>query len=222
VDIKGNAYYFGCCGQNTHEMSPILLNIENVIKIQICFKFNYQCLVLTEEDNVFLFDIENKNIIKKVKDDVLDINNNLLQTEECIYVFEKSFELMKTNFIDFFDYFNKRFNSTPKTIHIKTEEKDEKSVKYLTTNDIQWNENENNFILFENNVFKRKYENSFDIIDKIGQGGFGKIYEVEDKINQDKYAIKVIELKGLSIFLYQEFIFNCYQIFFRRMEIYIK
>src|ERR1700760_4259666 len=85
----------------------------------------------------------------------------------------------KLKHANFYDYYSSENNITYKTIHIKTEESYGQKVKYLTTKEIQLNPeynrqtNEDLLLLSDKNVFNRKFQNSFSITKKIGEGSFG-------------------------------------------------
>ena len=46
-------------------------------------------------------------------------------------------------------------------------------------------------VLESSDVYREKYE----VVDKIGEGGFGKVFSVKNKENQEKFAAKCIETK---------------------------
>ena len=49
-------------------------------------------------------------------------------------------------------------------------------------------------------VIGMRYEKRFDELRIIGEGGFGKVYKVSDKLDKQIYAIKVITFKGIQYF----------------------
>lgn len=57
-----------------------------------------------------------------------------------------------------------------------------------STNDIMYNNLINNFIL-------SKYNREFEELSKLGEGGFGKVYLVKNKLDNELYAIKKISYK---------------------------
>ena len=215
IDINGNAFYWGK-SLNEIQWKANKMNVNNVKKIQ---NFENQCIVLKESGKVFVYSFDENLIIFEiiVGLKVNDIFKNLCQTEECVYQLEKETKVLKkTNFINFYDYSPKL-----KTIHVKTEENNGQVVKYLTNREIQLNPeynrqtNEELLVFKDNNVFDRKFHNSFEIIgEKIGEGSFGEVFRVKEIRSQDIFAIKRIEMRGDINFitLYQLIIFTILQI----------
>ncbi|CAG2167312.1 unnamed protein product [Oppiella nova] len=42
------------------------------------------------------------------------------------------------------------------------------------------------------------FENSFDVITKLGEGGYGQVYKVQNKCDEQYYALKICPLEGLT------------------------
>ena len=107
----------------------------------------------------------------------------------------------ETNYINFYDYYISKYNTTYKTIHVKTEVSDGQEFKYLTTKEIQLNSdykamatNEKLLIETDKIIFDRKYQNSYIHIYEIGEGSFGKVNKVKEKITGDLFAIKIMKI----------------------------
>ena len=61
--------------------------------------------------------------------------------------------------------------------------------------------NENILILSDKNVFNKKFQNSYNVIKKIGEGGFGLVIMVKEKTTEEYFAIKRIEMRSDINFL---------------------
>ncbi|CAG0902291.1 unnamed protein product [Cyprideis torosa] len=48
------------------------------------------------------------------------------------------------------------------------------------------------------NSAESRFQQEFDIIDEIGKGGYGKVYKVKKKADQNKYALKCVTISGDS------------------------
>ena len=104
-----------------------------------------------------------------------------------------SYEIKQTNYINFYDYYISEYNTTYKTIDVKTEVIDGQEFKYLTTKEIQLNskynklmENEKILILNDKSVFEKKYKNCYITFQVIGEGSFGKVVNL--------FAIKIMKI----------------------------
>ena len=53
-----------------------------------------------------------------------------------------------------------------------------------------------------NNLIYGHYVNTFDELDQIGSGGFGKVFKVNHKYSQKMYAVKKINMPGLYIIFF--------------------
>ena len=85
---------------------------------------------------------------------------------------------------------------------MKTEESDGQELKYLTKKEIQLNprlntqENDELLSIQDKSVFNRNFQNSFNLMKRLGHGSFGEVYEVKDKINVDSFAVRKVPLKS--------------------------
>ena len=56
--------------------------------------------------------------------------------------------------------------------------------------------NENVLVLIDKNVFDRKFQNSFSVIEMIGSGSFGEVFKVKERTTEDSMAIKRIKIQS--------------------------
>ena len=203
VDIEGSGYYWGLTSKEIVSR-PKKLCIDHVKKIQKhpCTVSN-ECILLKECGKVVFFNfVENIEIIVGLK--VNDIFNDLCETEDCVQRIDFDKGVMnKTNFINFYDYFSSKYKKFCNTIHVKTEDIDGQGFKYLTIKEIQLNPEynrqtnvENVLVLNDRNVFDRKFQKSFNMIKKIGEGSFGEVFMANERTTQDLVAIKRIRIQG--------------------------
>ena len=88
----------------------------------------------------------------------------------------------------------------------------------MTTKEIQLNPrsniqpNEELLSIQDKSVFDRKFQNSFNLMKRLGQESFGEVYEVKDKINADSFTVKKVPLKSKLGSFFDQIILN---IFFR-------
>ena len=195
VDINGNAFYWGKRSKQI-QLKPKKMS-EEVIKLNNLS--TDECIVLKESGKVFVYSFEENKIMREIIIGlkVTDIVWNLFETEDCVQqIDEKTGDLVKTNFINFYDYFSTKHNKTYKTIHVNSEETEGQVVKYLITKEIQFESHKNQLIFTDKHVFDRKFQKSLKAIRLIGSGRYGKVYEVMDKINSDLFAIKRVVMEG--------------------------
>ena len=210
VDIEGSVYYWGRNYKYGIQWIPKKMILKNVIKIS-GIKWSDDYFILNESGKVSMYNFyENKimcEIIVGLK--VNDIFNYLCETEECVHKFDRwksmnelKNEFKRTNFVNFYDYYSAIYNTTYKTIHVKSEQSYGQEVKYLTTKEIEINPeynsqtNENLLVIRDNNVFERKFQNSFNLMKKIGSGSFGEVLMVEEITTDDLVAIKKIRIQS--------------------------
>ena len=90
-------------------------------------------------------------------------------------------EILETKYKSLFYYYSQKFGSTYKTIHIKSDQtfvgKDLKDLQKYK-------------------IFDKYFKNCYEM----GSGGFGTLFKVEDKFNQQNFAVKRIPLKGQNRF----------------------
>ena len=78
---------------------------------------------------------------------------------------------------------------------------------------ISWNE------YFNHSFFKKDFKNYYDIIEKIGEGGFATVYKIKSKENGEKRAAKVFSKKRIKEELMKE---KIKEITKEEMKLYIK
>ena len=214
LDLNGNLYYWGKhhLGEST-QWTPKKLNIKQVSKV-ISAPIKNQCIVLKESGNIFVYCIEQDQLISTLNTNfkVLDICLQLefspiIQTNECVYIGLRNevhgLYIANTNSKNFYDFFNLDRNITYKTIHVITEENEEEKVKYLITNEVKYNQKFNhpdnffeiNFIE-KKKIHQEKLLSYFNLSGSSGKGAFGDVKKVVDKITGDMYAIKKVEQVG--------------------------
>ena len=200
VDIEGGVYYWGSIGDDI-QWKPKKMNVKNVIKINYYDDCEKHVIVLKETGKLFEYNFVENKIIREfiVGLKVKDIFDNLCETEECVY---QIYSKVKTNYINFYDYYSSEMNETYKTIHVKTEESDGQEVKYLITKDIKLNPEYNQqtnrqlLVLDEKNVFERKFLKTFIKVKGLGEGSYGEVYKMREKSTGDMFAIKRIQMKS--------------------------
>ena len=121
-----------------------------------------------------------------------------LQSDDCVYELDKycrNFSINKTDYWNFYDYYLQKYNILFKTIQIS-------SNGFLVTKQVVINPNYKQgkdsaiLIIEEKNVHHEKYERVFEEINGIGKGGFGEVYKVRRKSDNNCFAIKRIEVLG--------------------------
>ena len=210
IDINGNAFYWGNTSKGIQWKTKKMF-VEGVNKIKVSWASKDQGVILNESGKVFVYSFTADKIIFEiiVGLKVVDIIYFLCQTQESVHrLIHKKGVSEKLNFINFYEYYSSEENTTYKTIDVMTEQSYGQKVKYLTTKEIQLNPeynrqtNEELLILKDKNVFNKKHENSFAMIKILGQGSFGEVGMVKEKLTDDFFAIKKIEIKGyFDIFL---------------------
>ena len=114
-----------------------------------------------------------------------------LLKEDVVYeVSPKNNEIERTIYSTFYEYYLYKKNEIKETIQISSD-------GYLKLPIIELIENPEQKLLKKNykNIYDKKHENSFEIIERIGKGAFGVVNKVENK-SSELFAIKRIQIKG--------------------------
>ena len=189
VTVDGRAYVWGEI-EMRRTFLPELIET-NVTKMYL--QPNYGICILT-----------NVGILKKFRNFEMifqcsNVTNLLyyyiLQKEDNIYDISEN-KLEKTSFSNFHEYYLHNNNRIVETIHINSD-------GYLMRPNIVLNLNTNEKLLKKtfDNIYDRKLEEGFEIIQAIGSGSFGIVFQVKNNSDNQIFAVKRIRIKGKTYFL---------------------
>ena len=200
----GHNNVFCCLGHELNEnecvFEPKLIN--NIPKMQFLCPSGNNTYFLTNESELYFCGLSCNNKIKNLfqKTPILiktEIKFSYLHSIPCYYsdgllsaVYEKSIyrllgnELRKYNNNSYFEYYSLNHKLCYKTIHINSE-------NIFDGNDL-------------NDLHNYKvFRNMFEIVGKLGTGGFGTVYKAINKFEKKESAIKEISFESKSIiFIY--------------------
>ena len=113
-----------------------------MVRVEKVYKRN-KCIVLNENNNVFVYSFEVNKIINRIDFRVMDvfIDKSIVLLETMDGLREYHCEAINTEsggngvtlmseYFNIFEYFSSKHNLTHKTIHVKTEENNGHQVKY--------------------------------------------------------------------------------------------
>ena len=187
VTVDGRAYLWGeVDGQKTVKLKFIDFNVSKA------FILSYSMVSILTNDKKFKFKSNNKEICKS--EEVIDIFENIYQKEDAVYEVNRfTDEIGRTDFSNIYEYLKYKYNRIETTIEITNE-------GYLMRPTLHLNEESSNQKLkltkvFEN-IFDKKFENSFENLQSLGFGAFGEVFKVKTKANNMLFAIKRMQIKG--------------------------
>ena len=178
----------------------MIVNLQNVINICPSTKntyfltndnYLYFCGIFFDENNIQTFQKTPKllNSEKKFSSlhsifcyQFLQIISSAI-CEDSVYELHQNL-IQKFNDKSFFDFYSTKYDLSHKTIQITSEQS-------FNGNDLT---DLHNYIT-EDQINDR-FEDMFEMIKFLGEGGFGKVYEVRNKKSKKEFAIKVILFRG--------------------------
>ena len=197
VTVDGRAYLWGLVNWRK-TVIPILieafgtgiskmyLHISNYSVFSVLTNngiFRHMCWVSNNDNDLYSM----RTIVES--EGVVDIYGlNTVLKEDAVYeVNEENKRIKKTIYSNFYEYYLYKKKEIKETIHVTND-------GYLKRPKLESNEELLNkkFV----NIFDRKLENSFTIIEEIGEGGSGVVFKVRSKSTDALYAIKRMRMKG--------------------------
>jgi hypothetical protein len=184
----------GLNNNNKHVNKPSIVSLSNEIPIEKISCSREHSLLLSQNGDIYWFG--NNGIETQITPKKLTINSNkfidiashfdydicVAQTEDWVYVWGKcegvnketdiisSKELIETNFKTIEEFYNNFLGITHKPI--------DKLIDFRTK-----------MQLIENGIYKATFEE----LEELGEGRYGKVFRVKEKSSGDEWAIKKIE-----------------------------